>query len=666
MAGYPPQYPPPSGPPYGPPTGQDWKVQRRILRDQARAQRDMRRDQMRSMRRGSILGPLLIVVIGVIFLLVQTGRLHSDRLWNWYGHWWPLLLVIGGLILLAEWGIDQARSRDAQVPYARHRVGGGVISILILLAIAGAASSGVHDGHDFMMNKFSMDPDNFEQFLGNKHESDDTLSEQFPAGGSLTVDNPHGDVTITGTSTDGNIHIALHKQVYSRSDTEAVSKARQFSPDVSTKGKIVWVTLPNLNGASGDITLTVPAAAALTINANHGDVHIDKLGAPVTVTANHGDVVLSAISGPVLAHINNNGSSFSAHSVVGPLTLEGHAQDMTISDIDGPVSLSGDFYGTTHLEHITSSVKFHTSRTDFQLARLDGEMEVSSDGISADQAIGPVVLTTANRNVTLERMSGDLAVTNRNGSVDLTSAPPLGNVTVQNRNGSVSLTLPDRSSFAVNAETTDGSIENDFSLPTVDHEQKATMTGTVGKGGPFVRISTSQGDVSFKKASIAPLPVKPPMAPMPPTRPQASFSDPDGSSVYVGKDGVRIISGSDGSSVIVGKDGLKITSNSDGSSTYSSKDGSRLMESSDGSKVYTGKDGTRFTEGADGSKRYVGKDGTRITIGADGSKRATAPDGSTLSETEIRDRLRQADDEIRQTEQQRDAQKRDQQSRREH
>ena len=666
MAGYPPPYPPPPpGTPYGPPNGRDWKYQRRILRDQARAQRDQYRLQMRGMRRGSILGPVLVILVGIVFLLVQTGRLHRDHVWEWYGHWWPLLLVLAGAVLLIEWGIDQVRPQDPQRLYVRRSVGGGVITLLVLLAVVGVIFKGVHDGRDSFARGFSINPDNIEEFLGNKHESDANLVEALPAGTSLSIDNPRGDVTVTGTSTDNQVHISVHKQVFSRSDSDAEEKAGRLTPQVNNNNHQLSITMPSLNGAITDITMTVPPGAASTIMANHGEVHVDSLKAPVAVTSNHGDVKLSAILGPVTAHVNNNGSSFSAHDITGPLALEGHAQDMTISDINGPVNLTGDFYGTTHLEHITSAVRFHTSRTDFQLARLDGEMEISSDGISADQAAGPVVLTTANRNVNLERMSGDLAVTNRNGSIDLTSAPPLGNVTVQNRNGSVNLTLPDHANFVASAETTDGSIENDFSLPRVDHEQKATMNGTVGKGGPLIRITTSQGDVSFKKASIAPLPIRPPMPPMPPAppgHPQVSISGDDGSSVYVGRDGVRIISGADGSSVIVGKDGLKITASADGSSVYKGKDGTQLTEGADGSKTFISPNGTRYSQQADGSRALTSSDGTRITTSADGSETGRGPGGKELSKDEILARLLRAEQDVKRAEQRRDSERRDQQS----
>ncbi|XWK52406.1 DUF4097 family beta strand repeat-containing protein [Tunturiibacter empetritectus] len=135
--------------------------------------------------------------------------------------------------------------------------------------------------------------------------------------------------------------------------------------------------------------------------------------------------------------------------------------------------------------------------------------------MSASEAVGPLTLTAGNRNVTLDRIAGDVTVTNRNGSVDLTSAPPLGNVTVENRNGSVNLTLPEQAGFAYQLDATNGDIESDFSDIKIPDGglQKKTVSGTSGKGGPLFHISTSQGDISLKKGSIMPLPPLPPMPP---------------------------------------------------------------------------------------------------------------------------------------------------------
>ncbi|MGC2401845.1 MAG: DUF5668 domain-containing protein, partial [Acidobacteriaceae bacterium] len=72
-------------------------------RDALQAQRYYRRMQ----RPPSMIGPLVLIVAGVLALLVETDKLSAFRLWDWYIHWWPLLLVGVGLLSLAEWWLDR-------------------------------------------------------------------------------------------------------------------------------------------------------------------------------------------------------------------------------------------------------------------------------------------------------------------------------------------------------------------------------------------------------------------------------------------------------------------------------------------------------------------------------------------------------------------------------
>ena len=527
MAGYPPPYPPPQpGPPYGDPYRNDYKYQRRLMRDQARAQREMfkaqrqaYRDQYRGTRRGSIVGPILVIGIGVLFLLVQIHKLPADRLWYWFGNYWPFLLIGVGTVILIEWGVDQFLHRDQPQPYFRRSIGGGVVALIIVMVVLGIVFEGIHDGgRQFFAHNFDLNQEDIDQFMGDKHENDQTVAQAFPALGSLDVDNPRGDVTISGTSDDNQIHVIAHSEIYTRTDSDAANKAQQLNPKLTGSGTSLQLRLPAIEGAKVDLIITVPAASTQTITANHGDIHLTGITGPVMLTANHGDVEVSAVNGPVTVHIQNSKSSFSAHTIAGPLDLEGRGDDVTIADINGPVLMQGDFFGSTHIEHVRGNFKFHSSRTDFQIARLDGSTDFTDDDLSADQAVGPVILSTRNRNVVFDRLTGDINITNRNGKVDLTSAPPIGNVTVENRNGEVSLTLPDQAGFHLDAETTDADIENDFALPVTENGSHKTVMGTVGKGTSNIKITTSQEDVSIKRANVAPLaplaPMAPPMPPM--------------------------------------------------------------------------------------------------------------------------------------------------------
>ena len=120
-----------------------------MQREMLRAQRDAYRYQMRSGRRSSIVGPLLIIAIGIIFLLIQTGRISARYFWEWYAHWWPMLLIGAGIIVLIEWAFDQYFHTDDAIP-RRRSIGGGVLFLLIVFGLCGIVVSGIHSGHDFL------------------------------------------------------------------------------------------------------------------------------------------------------------------------------------------------------------------------------------------------------------------------------------------------------------------------------------------------------------------------------------------------------------------------------------------------------------------------------------------------------------------------------------
>ncbi len=55
--------------------------------------------------RRSIAGPLVLIVIGLVFLLRNFGV--RIPIWHWFGHWWPLLLILFGVIRLIEHSMGQ-------------------------------------------------------------------------------------------------------------------------------------------------------------------------------------------------------------------------------------------------------------------------------------------------------------------------------------------------------------------------------------------------------------------------------------------------------------------------------------------------------------------------------------------------------------------------------
>jgi hypothetical protein len=519
-------YPPPPPGSYPPPYGRDalraqrqaLKEQARLIKTQAQFQRSQLRLQRRSLRRNSLVGPIILLAVGIFCLLAELGRISWGQSLEWYARWWPAVLILAGLLLLAEWTYDQRRPDGS--PQVRV-LGGGVVFLLIVLAIAGLSARGLEHALDWHDSTFGPGNTRFDHLFGEQHDADSALSSAIDPGATLVVHNPHGDVTMTGSSSDGQVHVTVHTHSYAWKDSDAQSKARRLQPGFTHQGKDLELDVASVEGGQCDLTIELPRTSAITLEAGRGDVNINEMSAPVSVSANHGDVEIKAVNAPVNLHVNDDDATLTLQSITGAVVIDGRGGDMDISEIQGDLSMQGDFFGSTHVQHVTGAVHFQTSRTLFSTARLGEDFSVSDDDLDASGLIGPVVLKANDKNVTLDRVSGVVDISNRNGSVSLTHAQPMGAISIQNTHGSVDLGVPKNVGFQLNAQTRNGSIENDFGFSEADAGDNHTLTGKVAGGGPPVTIATSDGDITVRRSSVSPVPPAPPQPPSPSTAPEA-------------------------------------------------------------------------------------------------------------------------------------------------
>lgn len=513
-------------PPYSP------RDARRQARDYARAQRDQARAQRHywrywhGYRRSSIVGPVVLVTIGIIALLLETGHLSPMHFWDWYARWWPILLIGVGLVSLAEYFWDRNN------PYAGQRSIGGVVVLILLVAMLGWGTHARHMIWGPLSDQFGDNSDDFFSMLGEEHDNDVQLDQTIAPNGTVNVQNPRGDVTVTASS-DGQMHVHAHEVVHS-SENDAQKAFTEVTPKIVTSGASTVITVPDRAGARVDLALEVPEKSFATIVAGHGDVTVEGLKNNADVTANHGDVKFDSIGGDVRARMDHG--DFSAHMVDGHALVNGHADDVTLSEIKGPVVLDGEFYGDTHLEQVGSTVHFHSSRTDMDIPKLAGDMTMDSSDLTLGQVTGPLRIVTRSKNIEVSQVTGDAHIENSDGDVNVTSDSPLGNVQILNHSGELTLAVPENASFTVNASTTqDDDLETDFPLQMTTSGDRKILEGTVGHGGVKLDLSTSHGNLELKKASSEPLspprPPKPPEPPQPPSRngPVKHLKVPNGS-----------------------------------------------------------------------------------------------------------------------------------------
>lgn len=471
--------------------------------------------------RRSIAGPLILIIVGGLFLARNLG--WRVPVWHWFGHWWPLLLIVWGVVVLIE------RSSSSRAGYRRRGIGAGGVLLLIVLVTAGVVAHHTSDiDWNNVRDQIQMDDDmDMGGIFGNAYTFEDTIEQAFPANASLRIVSDRGALNIMPSESAGTIRVVVHKKLYAGNQNDANKYNEGTKPQISSTGNTV-VLNANTNGAGdhnvqADMDILVPAGTALDIAGKRGDVTVSDRKAEVKIALQHGDVSLSQIAGPV--SINLEKGSIRAEQITGDVDISGRVDDATLDEVAGSVRLNGDFYEDVRLSKIAKTVIFKTSRSDMEIASVPGEIEIASDQVRGTQLDGPSRVMTSSKDIHLEEVSGDLQVQSNNGDVEVTTAgkQPGGkmNVTtehgdvaltlegkaapekvnVASQHGDVTLTLSSAAGFQITAVTRKGDISSDFGSVKIDQTNGSSQaSGTVGNGNSKLQVSTETGDIRIVKS----------------------------------------------------------------------------------------------------------------------------------------------------------------------
>jgi DUF4097 and DUF4098 domain-containing protein YvlB len=166
-----------------------------------------------------------------------------------------------------------------------------------------------------------------------------------------------------------------------------------------------------------------------------------------------------------------------------------------------------------------------------EFTKLDGDLDLDSDDLRASDLIGPLHISTRDKDIRLTGINGDVRLKNENGAVEIRMSK-MGSMQVENRSADIQVYLPDKANFQVDARTRDGDVQTDFNeLKTSNSDEQGTATGTIGSGGPKLVLTNEHGGIEIRKGSSAPPPepeappahvAKPAKPAKPPAMPEAT------------------------------------------------------------------------------------------------------------------------------------------------
>ena len=465
------------------------------------------------MRRRSIAGPLLLLVIGGLFL---WNNLHPELpVFDLLAQYWPFLLIGWGLLRLVEvlaWRPAREYSTFT----------GGEIALVVLLCIAGM---GVFEAH---RHGIRFTPRGLDMF-GQQYEF--PVSVRGPAAGAkrIVVENPRGNLRLTGSDTQ-EVVVNGHKLIRAYNQSDADRTNRMTPVEIVAQGDRILIRTnqdrtPSNQRTADDLEVTVPRAVSVEARGGSGDYDVSEVAGDVELSNDRGDARIGRIGGDVQVQTGRS-DVVRAVDVKGRLEVQGRGSDIELENIAGQVTISGSFSGSLDFKNLARPLQFESRNTELRVEALPGRISMDLGEFKANNLVGPVRLVTHSRDIKIDDFTQSLELETERGDIELNPARvPLARIEVRSKTGRIDLALPEKASFQLEATAERGDAVNDYG-PVIQRQvegRTATLKGKVGDG-PSIHLTTDRGSVAVRRAgtpSSRSVETTPPVPPVPPAAPSA-------------------------------------------------------------------------------------------------------------------------------------------------
>lgn len=474
------------------------------------------------MRRGSLIAPLLLILIGSLFLL---KNIRPDLpLFENLVSYWPFLLIGWGILRFAE--ITLAYLREKPLPAAG--ISGGEWTLIIMLTVIGSSIWGVQRFARYPWNNVRIGG---WEIMGQAYDYPvEAKSLKAGAAPRVVVDNPRGAVRIVGVAGE-EVKVSGRKSIRALKKEDS-DKADQITPlDVQLEGSAIVVRGNQDRAADSQVSMEleiqVPRGASVECRGRTGDWDLSDLGGTLDLAADRASVRAQNVAGAV--RINSKRSDLvRVLDARGDVEIKGAGRDIELENIEGQVTINGSFSGETMLRKVAKPVRFESTSTTFRLEKVPGELQITLGQISGENLVGPLVLENRRtKDVRLTDVANTIEITLDRGDIELRQSKlPLARTRLHTRAGDVEVALPEKAQFSLDAATERGNLTNDFSpqLREVSEKNGGKLTGAIG-AGPELKLTTDRGHLTLRRfaASDVGSPVMdvpaPPKAPLPPRPP---------------------------------------------------------------------------------------------------------------------------------------------------
>jgi DUF4097 and DUF4098 domain-containing protein YvlB len=477
------------------------------------------------MRRGSVIGPLILIGLGVLFLF---RNLWPDiPLVDLISRFWPFLLIAWGAIRLIEILFWSMTGR----PLPRNGVSGGEWALIFVICIVGATMYTAHNAPSWFPSRSA-----WRRVVLPMGESYDytlaAVEKPCAKNCRIVIESFRGNAKITGTA-DMTVKASGRETMRSFQQADAESAYKQTPLELIQQGDQIIVRtnqdkVSDRVQPNAELDISVPEGSSIEAHGRYGDFDVQNINGNVNINSDNAGVRLENLGGNVQVETRAS-DTIRAINVKGTLELKGRGDDVELQNIAGLVTVNGVYVGEIQLSNLAQPLRWEDPLNSMECEKLPGQVRMSRGDFTGNNIIGPIRLKARSSDVQLSEFTQALDLTVDRGDIDLKPGKNLPKMEVRTRSGDIDLALPAGAKFDLRASTEHGEAGNDYGEPLREEEAGhggATIAGSTG-AGPQLRVETGRGSVTVRKASgdetttfpdIPSVP-NPPKTPKPPSAP---------------------------------------------------------------------------------------------------------------------------------------------------
>lgn len=321
------------------------------------------------------------------------------------------------------------------------------------------------------------------------------LTLELPPGTAVKLTNAHGALSVSDVGraeVEGSFDAVRVERV------AGAAEVRSSHGDVTVshvEGPLV------LSSRHGDVEVNDVAGRA-QLDVEHGEVKCTDV-ASLAVGLLHGDLTAERVRGDL--EVRAEHAAVQVTDVGGRAVVSTTHRDITVEHVVGEASLKAE-HGHVRATDLKGALTVETSHDGIALKEIGGPVEarVSHGGFEADRLRKGARVKVAGDDVVIRDFAGPIEVEAQRAAVRLEAVTPIRDaISVTTTTGSISLGVPPGSRLALEATTQRGEVEVELPGLSVTRSERQRLSGSIGGGGPLVKLESDLGDVRVQGGSAA-------------------------------------------------------------------------------------------------------------------------------------------------------------------